>query len=65
MPEMNGIEFIKQVKKINPNIGCYMLTGYDLIDEIKKALKHKLINKCFVKPLNIPEIHSTIINELE
>jgi two-component system, response regulator, stage 0 sporulation protein F len=60
MPEMNGIEFIKQAKQEFPNVVFYILTGFDITEEISEALNQKLINKYFRKPFNMKEIEKAI-----
>ncbi len=56
MPGMNGIEFISQAKKEFPNIIFFILTGYEITEEIAEALNINLINKYFQKPFNLKEI---------
>jgi two-component system, response regulator, stage 0 sporulation protein F len=58
MPGMNGIEFIKMAKQEFPFIKFYILTGFDITEEIAKALNDKLILKYLRKPFNIKEIES-------
>ena len=60
MPGMNGIEFISKAKKKFNNIVYFILTGYEITEEIAGALNKSLINKCFKKPFNSKEIESTI-----
>lgn len=60
MPVMNGIEFIKKAKVDFPNVHFYILTGFDLTDEIAEALESKLILKYFSKPFNVGIIEQTI-----
>lgn len=60
MPDMNGIQFIRKAKKKYPKICYFILTGYDITDEIAEALKTKLINFYFKKPFNMKEIDSSI-----
>ena len=60
MPGMNGIEFIKTAKKQFPNIVYFILTGFDITDEISSALDDKLINDYFKKPFNGQEIEASI-----
>lgn len=60
MPQMNGIEFIKIAKEKFPKIKFYILTGYEINDEIDEALKEKLILKYFRKPFNFDEIDQTL-----
>lgn len=60
MPEMNGIEFIRKASESYPLISFFILTGYDITNEIEDALKEELIYKYFNKPFNIREIESSI-----
>ena len=50
MPGMNGIEFIQQAKGKRPELKCFILTGYDITEEISQALEKKVIEKHFTKP---------------
>ncbi|MDD2279539.1 MAG: response regulator [Bacteroidales bacterium] len=61
MPKMNGLEFIAKAKKEFPNTVFYILTGYDINEQIADALNDRLINKYFRKPLNYKEIETAII----
>jgi two-component system, response regulator, stage 0 sporulation protein F len=65
MPGMNGIEFIKTAKRLYPNVVFYILTGYDITDEIEAALNDRLINKYFRKPFNIKEIETSVTEALK
>lgn len=60
MPEMDGIEFVKQAKEIFPDKKYYILTGYEITSEIQEALDTGLILKYFSKPFNIKEIEHSI-----
>ncbi|MBK8806922.1 MAG: response regulator [Bacteroidales bacterium] len=62
MPGMNGIEFIKKAKNSLPDVPCFLLSGFDLNDEIKNALNEKVINHFFSKPMRINEIIDKIEN---
>lgn len=61
MPEMNGLEFILEVKKIKPDIPCYMLSGYSLDGEIDDAIENGLIIDFFQKPLNKKEFLNAVL----
>jgi len=65
MPGMNGIEFIRLAQKDFPNISFFILTGFDITDEISEALKEGLIHKYFRKPFNIKEIEAAILTAIE
>ncbi|MFO7864771.1 MAG: response regulator [Salinivirgaceae bacterium] len=65
MPQMNGIEFIKKATLISPETTFYILTGFDITDEIQKALDTDLIQKYFRKPFNMNDISSEIWRTLK
>ncbi|MBN2275511.1 MAG: response regulator [Bacteroidales bacterium] len=65
MPGMNGIEFIQKAKAKFPEIICFILTGYDITDEILLALKDKLIHKYFRKPFDMKEVEKAILEALQ
>jgi response regulator RpfG family c-di-GMP phosphodiesterase len=65
MPKMNGIEFISKAKVSHPSIKYYILTGYDVTNEIQEALDKGLILKCFRKPFNMNDIDAEIKKILE
>jgi two-component system, response regulator, stage 0 sporulation protein F len=60
MPNMNGIEFIKAASEVLPDVSYYILSGFDISDEIREALESGLIRKYFRKPFNLKEIASEI-----
>lgn len=60
MPQMNGIEFILKAQDKFPSIKYFILTGFDLTDEIEGALDTGLIKAYFRKPFNINEIDTEI-----
>jgi len=60
MPIMNGLEFVQKAKSKYPNIKFYILTGFDISDEIREALDSRLVLKYFKKPFNFNEIDDAI-----
>jgi two-component system response regulator (stage 0 sporulation protein F) len=60
MPNMNGVEFIKQAKVRHPTINFFILTGFEITEEIQEAIKLKLIIMYFRKPFNMNEIDTAI-----
>lgn len=60
MPGMNGFEFIRKAKQKYTNISYFILTGFDISEEISEALNDNTIQKYFRKPFNVDEINSTI-----
>lgn len=60
MPEMNGVQFIEHAKKMYDTLAYFILTGYDITDEIANALDAKMISKYFHKPLKIGDLEDAI-----
>lgn len=60
MPNMTGIEFIQKAKAKYPDKKFYILTGFEITDEIKNALDNGLIHQYFKKPFNLKEIEKAI-----
>ena len=54
MPGMNGLEFIQESKKLYPSILYFILTGYEITEEIQESLENGLISKYFQKPFLHP-----------
>lgn len=61
MPGMNGIEFIKTAKRHYPHITFFILTGFEITDEIRMAMKDGLVYQYFKKPCNLPEMEESIL----
>jgi two-component system response regulator (stage 0 sporulation protein F) len=61
MPGMNGVEFIEAAKKDFPDVTYFILTGFDITEEIAEAMKKGIINKYFRKPFNMKEVEESII----
>jgi two-component system, response regulator, stage 0 sporulation protein F len=64
MPGMNGIEFIRKAKESFPEIVFFILTGYEITEEIIQALNEKLIYKYFKKPFLMKELETAILEVL-
>lgn len=64
MPEMNGIEFINLARKDFPDISYYILTGFEVNEEITRAMEQNVINKFLRKPFNKVEIEQAIDESL-
>jgi len=60
MPGMDGLEFIRKAKEKHPDKKYYILTGFDITDEIQESLRTGLIVKYFRKPFNKNEIEAAI-----
>ena len=60
MPEMNGLEFISEAQQRHPDIPCFILTGYEITEDIEHALKNGMIKKYFQKPYDLNELSNEI-----
>lgn len=64
MPEMNGLEFIYEIRKYRETLPCIILSGYQQSQEIVKAIKDGIILGYLLKPFNKSEIESIIYNNI-
>ncbi|WP_462280947.1 response regulator [Salinivirga cyanobacteriivorans] len=60
MPGMNGLEFIAAACEKYPMIDFYILTGYEITDEIQEALNQGVIKHYFQKPFKMKELSAAI-----
>jgi response regulator RpfG family c-di-GMP phosphodiesterase len=60
MPQISGIEFIKKAKEKYPDKKYFILTGYEITEEIRQALDNRLILEHFKKPFDINLILKSI-----
>lgn len=60
MPGMNGLEFVKKAKEKFPEKKFYILTGFDITDEIKEAIESGLIVEYFSKPFQVDKMERII-----
>ena len=59
MPEMDGIETLKEVKKLKPETVVIMMTGYSVVELVHKALEEKA-SEIIYKPFEINKVLSLI-----
>lgn len=55
MPGMNGIEVLKEIKKINPQINVVMMTAYGTIETAVDAMKLGAVDY-ITKPIDLDEL---------
>ena len=68
MPEMNGIELLKQVRECYPRIKCIVLSSYEYFNFVKDAMKlgaSDYILKYDLKEQEIISILEKISSEIE
>jgi DNA-binding NtrC family response regulator len=59
MPDMDGIETLKEVKKIRPATTVIMMTGYSVDEMVHKALEEKASDIIY-KPFEIDKVLSLL-----
>jgi len=64
LPGMNGIEALRQIKSLNPDILVIMITAYEDIDTVISAMKLGAYDYV-VKPLHMDALEVTIHNALD
>ncbi|MDC7232068.1 MAG: response regulator [Spirochaetales bacterium] len=60
MPEMDGLELIREVNNINSGIDFVIITGYGEFEYAQKALRYGVRNY-LLKPVGISEIEETLL----
>ncbi len=63
MPEMDGVELIKAVHKINPAMGALFMTGYASLDTAKEAIQEGAYDY-ILKPFDLHEIRNAVANAI-
>ena len=59
LPEMNGIQLLKKIKELKPNIEVIMITGQGDMDSVIKAMRNGAADY-FTKPFKQIELQSAI-----
>ena len=61
MPEMNGHEFVKQVKKINPKVNVILMTAFEIEDkEFHSILPSIKIDGFLQKPFSMAKLNDIL-----
>jgi len=59
MPDMDGIQTLKEVMKIKPEVSVIMMTGYSMDELVHKAIEEKASDIIY-KPFEIDKVLSLI-----
>jgi len=65
MPEMNGVQFLKEILRKWPDTVRIILSGYADIQSVIDAINDGQIHKFITKPWDNRELHITIANAVE
>lgn len=64
MPELDGIELVKKVHQINPEIGAIFMTGYTDLASTKEALKEGAYDY-ILKPFDLNVVRNSVTKAIE
>jgi len=59
IPGMDGLEILKHIKKIDPEMKVIMMTAYGELDMLKEANNYGVITH-FTKPFDIEQLRLTV-----
>lgn len=63
LPDMNGFELIKKLKKLEDDFSVIVVSGYDDKEYLMESIKLN-VSDFFVKPLNVKELVYSIENRI-
>lgn len=64
MPLMNGLELLREIRKINPKTRCIILSGYDEFEYARTALRLD-VEEYILKPINEEQLKQALLNAAE
>ena len=66
MPGLNGIEFLKKIKDLNPYVRTILMTAFEIDDKLfRDYTKKKIINASLQKPIGIHDLIQEVKSQLE
>ena len=67
MPTMTGLDLLKKVKELNPNVRTMLVSAFDMHEssDLKKYLKDGVVNSFLEKPITINRLCEEVRNEVE
>lgn len=60
MPKINGLDFAREIKKINPSVKVALITGYNYFDYAQQAIKIG-VDDYILKPVSKSDVTEVII----
>ena len=66
MPSLNGMEFLKKIKDLNPFVRTILMTAFEIDDKLfRDYTKKKIINASLQKPIGIHDLIKEVKTQLE
>jgi DNA-binding NtrC family response regulator len=67
MPKLNGLELLKKIKKLNPNVRTILISAYEVENEpvFQRFMKEGIIDKFIQKPMTLNYLCREVNNQLQ
>lgn len=65
MPLINGVQLLKTVKDLNPQVRTVLMTAFDVEDELfQEYSKKEIINGLVQKPIHLSDLLAQVSTQL-
>ncbi|HEY9491084.1 MAG TPA: response regulator [Nitrososphaeraceae archaeon] len=65
MPGLNGMEFLKKIKALNPFVRTILMTAFEVVDKIfRDYTKNKIIDEFLQKPIGMHDLIKEVDTQL-
>jgi DNA-binding NtrC family response regulator len=67
MPKLNGLELLKKIKKLNPNVRTILISAFEVENEpvFQRFMKEGTIDKFIQKPMTLNYLCREVNNQLQ
>jgi response regulator RpfG family c-di-GMP phosphodiesterase len=67
IPNLEGLELLKKVKKLNPNVRTILISAYEVENEpvFQRYVKEGIIDKFIQKPMTMNYLCNVVNNQLQ
>jgi two-component system response regulator YesN len=67
MPNLDGLELLKKVKKLNPNVRTILISAYEVENEpvFQRYVKEGIIDKFIQKPMTMNYLCNVVNYQLQ
>lgn len=65
MPVINGVQLLKTVKDLNPQVRTMLMTAFEIEDELfQEYIKKEIINRFVKKPITVETLVDDVNGQL-
>jgi DNA-binding NtrC family response regulator len=66
MPDINGLDLVYEVKKLNPSVRTLLMTAFEVNDDLfQQYIKNRVINGFLQKPIKLGQLHTEVIKQID